>query len=245
MKRQYSLKIDNPCKQDWALMTGDDGKRYCTHCSKFVTDFTGLTDKQIIEILDHASGTISGRLMPDQLNRTLVEYHKRKNFPFLQKLLTGLFFVGTVDNSFAIDRMSKVKTEGVFIGNYDDENRWVEQSGKQTSYDNQNFVFGRIVDSATNEAILAATIYIKGSKQGTVSDVDGKFKLLVPEHLISEKMIFIISALGYRTVEKIIRGTDLTFKKELVISVPLQGTMGLMEVVIVKKKKWWQIWKRR
>lgn len=57
---------------------------------------------------------------------------------------------------------------------------------------------GRIVDGQTNENLIGANILIKGTNLGTVSDVNGRFKITFPN---SQSATLVISYIGYKTVE--------------------------------------------
>jgi TonB-dependent starch-binding outer membrane protein SusC len=57
---------------------------------------------------------------------------------------------------------------------------------------------GKIKDQA-NEALIGVNVYVKNTVVGTVSDVDGAFKLQVPTDATSSKLVF--SLIGYATQE--------------------------------------------
>ncbi len=51
MKRSsYLLKIDNPCSEIGASMSPTDLGRFYANCAKNVTDFTKLSDDQVLAI---------------------------------------------------------------------------------------------------------------------------------------------------------------------------------------------------
>lgn len=82
-------------------------------------------------------------------------------------------------------------------------------------------ITGRIL-SETGDAIAGASITIKGTKSGTITDGTGSFSLLV-----SENATLVISAVGYETAEVSVAG-------KTVISVSLkQSTKKLDEVVVI------------
>jgi hypothetical protein len=53
--------------------------RHCQSCCKTVVDFTEMSDAEIIRHLSQAGQHVCGRLMPDQLNRTLMPAPVQKN----------------------------------------------------------------------------------------------------------------------------------------------------------------------
>ncbi|PKA83651.1 carboxypeptidase-like protein [Ulvibacter sp. MAR_2010_11] len=56
---------------------------------------------------------------------------------------------------------------------------------------------GKITDFATYEPIESASIYIKNTTVGTVSNVDGKFVLLIPDERVKDTLV--ISSIGYKS----------------------------------------------
>jgi hypothetical protein len=62
-----------------------------------------------------------------------------------------------------------------------------------------NFVniTGKITDEETGEGLIGASVLIKGTAIGTVTDIDGSFSLDVPD----PNAILVISYLGYQVIE--------------------------------------------
>ena len=73
------MRIPAPCGEDWARMQPTEKGRHCQSCCKTVVDFTEMSDAEIIRHLSQAGPHVCGRLMPDQLNRTLVPAPVQKN----------------------------------------------------------------------------------------------------------------------------------------------------------------------
>ena len=46
----------------------------------------------------------------------------------------------------------------------------------------QKTISGTVTEAATGEPVIGASIQVKGTKTGTVSDLDGNFELSVPEN---------------------------------------------------------------
>ena len=88
----------------------------------------------------------------------------------------------------------------------------VQQSGTIT---------GKVVDSS-GEAIIGASVVVKGTTNGTITDIDGNFTLDVPA-----KATLVISYIGYTTVELPVDG-----KQTLSITLK-EDTEMLDEVVVV------------
>ena len=84
----------------------------------------------------------------------------------------------------------------------------------------------RIVDFSTFLPVESASIYIKNTTIGTISNIDGKFVLLVPKEF--EKDSLIISSIGYKSFRTAISDFDDTMDVFLD-----QDIASLEEVVLV------------
>lgn len=82
-------------------------------------------------------------------------------------------------------------------------------------------VTGTVLDP-TGEPVIGASIIVKGTTNGTVTDVDGKFTLEVPENSVLQ-----ISYLGFNTQEVSVKG-----KKDFSIQMQ-EDTQALDEVVVI------------
>lgn len=78
------------------------------------------------------------------------------------------------------------------------------------------------VTSETGEPISAASVVLKGTNNGTVTDGDGNFAITVPENAV-----LIISAVGYLTTEVSVAG-----KQQLSVKL-VQSTQKMDEVVVI------------
>lgn len=60
MTRLSTLRVAEPCHEDWDAMTGDARRRHCDHCRLHVTDLSELTTAEAEDLL--ARGGPDGRL---------------------------------------------------------------------------------------------------------------------------------------------------------------------------------------
>jgi TonB-dependent starch-binding outer membrane protein SusC len=60
----------------------------------------------------------------------------------------------------------------------------------------QRTVTGRVTDASNGETLIGATVSVKGSRVGTISDTDGNFKLNA-----SDSDVLVVSYTGYQTLE--------------------------------------------
>lgn len=86
----------------------------------------------------------------------------------------------------------------------------------------QVLVRGTVVDQ-TGESVIGASIQVKGTTQGTITDIDGKFSLGVPD----KKSVIVVSFIGYATKELQV---DASKPMSIVLE---EDTKVLDEVVVV------------
>lgn len=83
-------------------------------------------------------------------------------------------------------------------------------------------VKGRVIDSSDKEPVIGATIFVQSTKQGTVTDIDGRFSLEVPDNVKT----IIVSFIGMSTREVAIT------PGEMIIELKAES-QALDEVVVV------------
>lgn len=90
--------------------------------------------------------------------------------------------------------------------------------GQQTNMVN---ITGIVTDANSNEVVIGASVVVKGTTQGTITDLDGSFELSAPAN-----GTLVISFIGYKTVEQPIGGNkhfeikmseNLEFLNEVVV----------------------------
>jgi iron complex outermembrane recepter protein len=82
---------------------------------------------------------------------------------------------------------------------------------------------GIVSDLATKEPLVGASIVVKGTTRGTVTDVDGKYELKLERG--SYEMV--ISYVGYTSVE-----ATVELQNEVTLDVPMSSSIALKEVVV-------------
>lgn len=82
-------------------------------------------------------------------------------------------------------------------------------------------VTGKVIDS-TNEGVPGVNVQVKGGTLGTITDVDGNYKIDVP----GSKSVLVFSFIGYETQE-------ITVGNKTVINVTLKDDTQLLDEVVV------------
>jgi len=255
MKQEYILNIDNPCKEDWNLMKHEGNGRFCSNCSKKVIDFTTLSDSEIVKLLEKNTSRLCGNLNTDQLNRT-ISIQESKSTPSFYKLLAGLLLLGSTKNLQATNSTS-IKTE-ISKPINKEELPSSEIGNTENPTDSLiKIVQGVVLDSVTKEPIIGAIIKLKNTNKAVATDIEGKFKITIPNDLPIDSITLIVRYIGYKSTEFKIDKTNLTQKIDLLKSstdsnnlntlsygceIRLSPVALIGEIVIVRKakRKWWQ-----
>ena len=83
-------------------------------------------------------------------------------------------------------------------------------------------IHGTVTDKKTGESVIGATVLVKGTSNGTISDVNGNYNLTVPDN----EAIIVYSYVGYKTVEIPANGSSA-------MNIKLEENVQEMEDVVV------------
>lgn len=216
-------------------MTPVEQGRHCTQCSKVVTDFTAMTNNEIIDYFAR-QGNVCGRFESRQLVGLNNCFAAEEKPGFSWKIfaiaaaVTGLF---TTVHANAQSTLGKIKVS-----------QSVNQIKDSSKAEAKSFtiVKGKIVDANDSLALPGVTVRVKGTTIGMLTDMNGDFALSVP----STAEILQISYIGYESYEA--KVYDLANGSNCV-SLKMKEMM-LGEYVIVTKKPtpfykvWWRKLKR-
>src|SRR5574344_1391194 len=144
------------------------------------------------------------------MNMENYSYHKSLSSKDFKKLLTNLGIVAAVSSvtMFQANAIEPVHSEDASIH----VKAEVQQSRK---------ISGVITDKS-GQPIIGANIVVKGTTNGTITDIDGKYSLEVPNNATLQ-----VSYIGYLS-QTIVVGN----KRELNVSLA-EDTQNLQEIVVV------------
>jgi len=234
MKQRKQLQIPEPCHENWDKMTSTQQGRFCMSCQKEVVDFSVMSDKDILNYISTASTNMCGRVAPDQLNRDLIAPREPRKIGWRHWISVAASLILITSKTEAQVKapkdtvislppglMLKDCLEGVAGGIVVDKN-----------YKENLVIKGTITDENGNP-LPAATILIKGTKKGTISEPNGKFSIAMQG---AKNNILQISSIGYETREVKIPNHG-PFQNPINIALR-RMTMGFMgDVVITAKRK--------
>jgi hypothetical protein len=196
MPNNIHLQVADPCHENWNTMTTLEQGRYCQSCQKTVTDFSMMTDKEILNHLSKRNADVCGRFTADQLDRTMIGEHKKKfSWAYVLNFVIATFLTVNYASAQQIHaRPNKVATTNKEIvssrGSAEGEFSFVVPEGIRK-------IDGMVIDSKTNRPIPFATVSVKGTTNKVAADENGKFSLSVM--FSGDELVIEISAVRYTT----------------------------------------------
>lgn len=167
------LSIPAPCNEDWDRMTpSDPNRRHCASCAKHVTDFSWMTDREIHQYFQRHGGKLCGRFRADQLDRPIRAYvPPASGWKWLAAAGGLLLSVGVQGQAVApamiVDPLPAA--EQPRVGAVESTRSVVERATYR----------GQVVDE-DGEPLIGVSVLVVGTETGTVTDLEGEFKLTVP-----------------------------------------------------------------
>jgi len=213
------ISIPKTCTQNWADMEIVEHDRFCQSCQKTVTDFTKLSNEQILASLT-LSGNTCGRITAMQL-RTL---NASIITPEPPRFSWRKFSIAAV----VVSVLSLFRTEAKVITPKvsQHQNFSFNKAKTVTSViDDQRIITGKVIDE-NGEPLPGASIRIKGTQQGAITNIDGNFSIKVP---LGKKVKLQISYIGYENMEIKVRPRDNTkLSLKLKMNNIMLGGMGVV-----------------
>jgi hypothetical protein len=195
------IQIPNPCSQNPRNFTPTGKGGFCQSCQKEVVDFRKMSENEVIDFFKSISKKRCGIFYPHQLKSEEVPFRKVK-FPILWAIgfwgITGFSFPALGQSS------GQPKSEQTTIDKKEDLK-------SSSSFLPKRTIKGRVIDFYFNETqpLSGALVAIKGLAIGTTADQDGYFELEVPDFVTSQKIILVLSFIGYKINEVTVYDTQL------------------------------------
>lgn len=221
---KYTIKIPNPCNENWNKMTPTERGMFCSNCKKEVINYQYYSSKQLFKSLNNDE-KICGRFSPTQINK---ELKATKTNPLYQLgLFLGFSSLFIATPIYSQNGKSKIE----IVENKSDDELKHKKSDEFVEF------FGKIMEKATNGnensyPIPGVNIVQKGTKSSVQSNFDGDFKIKIPSQDFREEVTLVFNYIGMETKEVQLSTTKNHLKIEMILSDALMG-----EVIIVKHKK--------
>jgi hypothetical protein len=207
MKQKIQISIPEPCHEGWQNMTPVEKGRFCASCQKKVLDFTYLSDNEIIKVVTK-NDNLCARINGSQLNRNLIKTKTKSNyFGYFATTVLAFFGLGT-ENVVAQEKPVVEQTDFKYLNKASDSVKKIIVSG--------------LVKNVYGQPLPGAIIKIKGTKNSTNTDQNGKYTIEV-----NQGEILIFSFLAKIDKEVLVRNSKI-------INVVLHSGELLIGQVILK-----------
>ena len=224
MAKKLQLQIPEPCHEDWNNMIPGDKGRFCDSCQKTVHDFTSMSDAQLVAYFKKPStGSLCGRFLDEQLDRSIEIPGKR--IPWLKYFFqfTIPVFLTSLKAQSQVNLSLKERTcSPTSISN---EIRLAGRLGGIAVVDNFRKISGRVIDEK-GSGIPYASVYIKGTTEGSTCDSSGFFELVILK--AENKILISVSCIGYLAVEK-----EINLKNDKFTEIVLTVNASMNKEVVV------------
>ncbi len=154
-------------------MTSTTDGRYCSACEKVVTDFTHMSDEELINFFaQRASGGSScGHFRKDQLDKTIARPQPRKTIKFL-KLAASFLMAQALFYQEQVFSKTNPPTEVV--------------SPTDIAGEGDLKITGSVTDYHSGRALSGIKVYIEGTELYSITDKNGRFTIPLAENLTNE-----------------------------------------------------------
>lgn len=169
---KYEIQIPKPCHEDWSEMTPNQKGRFCSQCSKTVTDFRHMNTRQIIDHLEASPGKTCGRFSPHQLGQK--EIVRSQAWTKYLAAAGIMLSIGTTKLDAQV-RMGKVKVSATQSNASTD---CVKKPDEGTVSTNRKILIkGQILSEDRQQALEGVSVLVDGTTIGTFTDEEGYFEI--------------------------------------------------------------------
>jgi len=216
--------IENPCNEDWELMTGNDQVRFCSHCAKDVHNISTLARRDAERLVLEANGNLCVRYYRNPDGTKIMDEHPTRFHQLprrVSRLAAGAFTVALSISSTAVAQSSDSQKTAA-VSKRKMKARKIERSSGSIS---------GVLSNSKGEKVPNAMVRLESRESEeefeTESDVEGRYAFdnLPPG-------IYQISAsegFHYPTYDRIILTTNQTATFDLSLSdTAMMATAGAM-----------------
>lgn len=183
MKKQFSLKIENPCDAKFSEMTPNANGSFCSSCAKNVIDLSRKTNAEVAKILANSKETsICARLKTSQLEHVFEhnEVSKLNSFKYATAIAASVLLTSNIVAQEKEPTKIEVDTTApkrIIMGKI----AYREPVNKVIAFS----IHGKLLDSKTKKPLSAKlypnlSIYINGAQKNMKIDAKtGKYEVPV------------------------------------------------------------------
>jgi hypothetical protein len=232
MKSNISIHIEKPCHEDWNAMTLTDRGHFCGSCQKNVTDFSAMTDNEILDALKNNTGSMCGQLRGSQLNRVLVQTHLERNKWTLNAAFTAVLLAAGTGLMSAQTAPVPNRTSTEVKHPYP----VCPRVQPADSASEKHFLKAQLIDSTTQEMMPYATITIAGSTISAQTDETGNFQLEIPDSLAGNTITLNVYSPGYAMEYFTVNAAEINNLRKIEIAFDERHFKGEMIIIDNSRK---------
>ena len=176
MQTFKSITIPQPCRQSWQQMIPVIHGRHCENCCKTVTDFTKMTNTQIISYLSR-NDNVCGRFETYQLNSINSQLIVNNN-SFIRIFKRGTIALGLLWSAISFKAAAQTCTPTVQTASDRTKADKPAMIGK-IYIPQYREIEGHVTDDNDTLPILGASI-VTENHISTATDTNGNFRIRVP-----------------------------------------------------------------
>lgn len=222
MKKTIQITVPKPCHETWSSFTKTSNGGICSSCQREVIDFTAWSDERVKLYFKHASSYTCGRFRPDQLKIYTCGASGSSGTTWISVLFAGLLFV------FSNRQVSAQPIPTQTTELYDSP----ETSNIRTTTHPTVTIIGTVTSRMDAQPIPGVKVRLKGTSTETMTDIEGKFTLDLPDKDSSQFIVFSLD--GFKTITYMhnVRrpgreiAVDMTANSDINISEVLTGVVG-------------------
>ena len=189
MKNSFRLSINSPCKANYDNFTATENGGFCESCHKEVIDFTTMSDTQVMHYVGKTNTATCGRFKASQLKT----YHAAAQRPNIGLFTKGAVIFGISLLALCMSQNAVAQNEVQTVGKIHVVPQTEERSVTTPIQD--HLVKGTVYDEENNP-LPGVNVVLKGTVEGVITDLDGKFEFPRP---LQANATLIFSYLGYET----------------------------------------------
>jgi len=227
MNTIQNINIPKPCQQSWQQMMPAESGRHCAQCCKTVTDFTTMTNSQVIAYLSNA-GNVCGRFNEQQLNNlnrqfqadTTMAANRRKRLALIISIASSaLSFKAVAQNKPAITVQTPKATGDISADSF--------MLGKVVATDSAKtrVINGRIYDDQ-NLSIPGVSVKTPSGLTRATTDTAGKFRLTIPADTKQVQVSFI----GYKTLL-----VDICADENYQVKLTTEQVLFMGDIIVIRQ----------
>jgi len=198
--RPFTLTLPQPCSENWEEMTPTEKGRFCLHCQKTVIDFSILSDRQVMEIVNGTKGDMCGRFHPQQLNREFAATDsKRKPFIPFAALVSAMYFFLPSAKAQRIPLDVPISAGEKDARMASSAQQPTDTRGTISKANTFRVISGVVYSSVEKEPLPGVTVMIlpADEKIGTATDKAGKFRITIPASYTKDTLLLKVAYVGF------------------------------------------------